>query len=133
MAQGDREVSFPLARLLRGVSQLRRRGLTLNIVSPFTAQIVDLVSAGVSSVEEALHFGHGVAINRLHALAGEAHGDDLGRHIGQIQVEVVLLEPALLLRHESADLHDPGGASTKVAACRTEFARPPTVFIMDLV
>ena len=63
------------------------------------AQIEDMKVVLMALGQELATLGGGVPIGRLEAARGEAHGDDSVIDIGQIQVVLALLQPALLFGH----------------------------------
>ena len=68
------------------------------IVDPLTAQVVHLVIVAVLFVEEGGDLLDGVAVPGEGPSAGKAHGDDLVRDIGQVEIHTVHLVASLILK-----------------------------------
>mmetsp|Transcript_8259 Transcript_8259/g.20820 ORF Transcript_8259/g.20820 Transcript_8259/m.20820 type:complete len:227 (+) Transcript_8259:793-1473(+) len=86
------------------------------VVAPLRAEIVDLVVVLVEMVQEAKHLGGGVAVGRLHVFRREAHGDDVGRDVGQVQVKPIFFvnESALPFRDFATHKGRHGGELERV-------------------
>ena len=73
------------------------------VVGALAAEVVDAVAVAVVRVHEGRNVADGVAVPRPEALAGEGHGDDPLRHVGQVEVDPVLLVPPLVLKLRKID------------------------------
>ena len=62
-------------------------------------QIVELGLAIVMLLEELKHLVQGVSIDAPHSLRREAHRYHSFRDVGEVQVEVFVVEPHAILRH----------------------------------
>ena len=65
------------------------------------AKVVDLVVVRVISIQEGEDVRQLIPVDALHVRGWIAHGDDVGRDVGQIKVVLSILEAFLVLRYQT--------------------------------
>ena len=66
--------------------------IILHLAAEVVDHVVNVLGVAVLLLEELGHIVNLVPVQRLCPLAGEAHGNDVGENVGQVQVIAIHLE-----------------------------------------
>ena len=73
------------------VQYTHRPVIILHLTAEVVDHVVNVLGVAVLLLEELGHIVNLVPVQRLGALAGEAHGNDVGEDVGQVQVIAIHL------------------------------------------